>query len=371
MDDRQEETINPIIIDGFTNTLLPVFSWFLSRLLSGILGCKLTVVLLHPTTKYRDRVAGTWVENNWLFSCSEILSFETASGRRRGRKKLRKLLRPFFREMKRSREWLLFRHRFQEKWNRLKGTSSDDRPPTIPPKARIEIDIAKLEKRRDEQVTAYSQDDILSAFPIGSTFTESSLRRRVKSEVDDYPETMRSLLWEASQYWNLIGKIEIREDSKFWEILGFDPNDAPNLEALIDWILDFSLGEANEDKLMYLTRWFMDRIVVSQFILHPYSDKRFVSLHKRVADGLTLEDTVADYRVQDVFDEIDNRELLESALEELSPAQREAAELNLQAEDTSELRRRLGDKKSSSVERNFQRALKRLEELRKSGKLLT
>lgn len=300
---EQKEPIDPVIIDWFTKTLLPVFSWLLSRLFSAALGCKLTVVLLHPTTRYRDQVARTWVENDELFSCAEILSLQTASGRRRGRKKLMKKLRPLLRKMKRSQEFLLFKRRFQEKWDTLRKTVDDKIPTAILPKARIEIDIAKLEERRDEPFTAYSPDDILSVFPVGSTLADDNLRKRVLSEVDGYPETMRSMLWEASLDWNLIRQVRerIREDSEFWKILGFDPNNEPHLEALIDWALDFGLGEANEDKLMYLSRWFMDRILVSQFILHPYSDKRFISLQERVADDLTLEDVIPDDTASNLY----------------------------------------------------------------------
>ncbi len=305
MNDRQQqkEPIDPVIVDWFIKTLLPVFSWLLSRLFSAALGYKLTVLLLHPTTTYRGRVADTWVENNWLFSPAEILSFGCASGRRRCRKKLRKLLRPLLREMKGSQEFLLLKRRFQEKWDTLKKIVDDKIPAEIVPKAKIEIDIAKLEERRDEPFTAYSPDDILSAFPVGSTLADDNLRKRVVSEVDGYPETMRSLLWEASRDWNLIRQVRerIREDSKLWKILGFDPNDEPHLEALIDWALDFGLGEANEDKLMYLSRWFMDRILVSQFILHPYSDKRFISLQGRVADGRTFEDVIADDTASNLY----------------------------------------------------------------------
>ena len=304
MDDSQEETVCPVITDGFVRTLLPFFSWYVSQLSWAMFGCKLMLVLRHPNSAYKKGVIESWVEGNFLFSCTEILSFQTASGRRRCRNKLKKLLRPFFRETKRSREWLLFRHRFQEKWNRLKETSSDERPPAIPPKVRIQIDIGKMQERRDKEFGNYRADDILDSFPIGSTL-EDKVVKRVQSEVDDYPETMRSLLWEVSQDWSLIRHIDIRQDSALWGIFGFDPNDEPDLQRLIDWSLDFAPGQANEDKLMYLAKWFMDRIIVSKFILHPYSEKHFYSLEKSVGDGLTLEDTLADDRAQNFVDDIE------------------------------------------------------------------
>lgn len=298
---NKKETVDPIIVDWFIKTLLPYFSWFLSRLFSAALGFKITLVLLHPTAKYRDRVLRTWVENNQLFSCAEIFSFGCASGRRRGRKKLKKLLRPLLREMRRSQEFLLFKRRFHEKWDALKKTVDDKVPAEILPKARIEIDIAKLEERSKEQVTTYSRDDIIEAFPMGSTLADDNLRERVAFEVDGYPETIYSLLWEASQDWNLIRQVTIRNDSKIWEILSFDPNDKPRLKRLIDWSLDFALGQVDKHKVMNLVRWFMDRVLVSKFILHPYSSKRFRSLQGRLAGGRTLEGVISDDTVSNPY----------------------------------------------------------------------
>lgn len=278
MNDRQKEPISPVIVDLFTNTLLPFFSWLVGQFSGIMLGCKLTLVLRYPDSAYKRVVRESWVEGDDLFSPAEILAFQTASGRRRARKKLKKRFAPFFREMNRSPECLLFKQRFQEKLNRLREAVSDETPHKIPPKARIEIDIAEREEGMS-RLLSHSRDDIVSAFPVGSTLADDNLRKRVASEVDDYPQTMRSLLWEASLDWNLLRQVQERrrEDSKFRKILGFDPNDEPHLEKLFDWCLDLALGQVNEDKVMYLARWFMDRVLVSQFILYPYSDKRFRS----------------------------------------------------------------------------------------------
>ncbi len=68
---------------------------------------------------------------------------------------------------------------------------------------------------------------------------------------------------------------------------------------------------------------------------------------------------------------IEDREILHKALDELPAAQREAAELFLQAESNEQLHRQLGDRKYKATERNFERALKRLEHLRESGRFPT
>ena len=104
MDDRQKEPIDPVIIDWFTNTLLPFFSWLLSQLSLALFDCKLTVIFRHPTLAYKRAVTDWWADNNFEFSCAEILSFTTASGRRRPRKKLKAELRPGFRQLAKSPE---------------------------------------------------------------------------------------------------------------------------------------------------------------------------------------------------------------------------------------------------------------------------
>ena len=373
MDDGQEETISPIIIDGFTNTLLPVFSWFLSRLFSGILGCKLTVVLLHPTAAYRDRVADTWVKNNQLFSCAEVLkmSFQTASGRRRCRKKLKKLLTPFFREMNRSPECLLFKHRFQEKWNRLADTVNGI-PPEIPRK--VIYDIGEIEKRMDKEFSSYSSEDILDTFPPGETI-KPRLVSRVVSEVGDYGQTVQSLWWEASRNWNLIRQIGIKKNSRIWAILGIHPDDEPDVEGLIDMALDFALGTVNEDKLTRLARWLMGRILVSQFLEQPYSEKQVISLETPAGKNLTLGHLLPDQKASDQLATIEERAVLVSSLDLLPASQREDTVFLLLADTlgikSHELRRELGDKKYKAKQRNFERALKRLTDLRESGILPT
>jgi len=366
MDDKHRETIDPFIIDGFTDTLIPFFSWTLRQFTSAMFGCKLTLVLRNPTKAYKQRVMDSWGKGD-QFSCEEILNFDKALVRRRCRLKLKQIMAPFFRELRGSPECIFMRDRFQEEWNRLAQTVKGI-PLKIPPKVTLQVDIAKIEKKRDEEFCSYSSEDISATFPIGATL-EDRVARHIKPEVDGYPETVRGLWWEAYRDWNVIRGVGIRKNSKIWEVLSLNPDGEPDMEGLINWSLAFALGQVSEDKLIYLSRWFMDRILVSQFILHPYSNKHFVSSVRPIGDDLTLEDTLADDSAQEVLYKIEDRDLLSSTLEELPAAQREACDLFLQTENTEELRRDLGDKKFKAVERNFQRAQKQLERLRKAGRL--
>ena len=365
MDNNQQERIHPIIIDGFIKTLMPFFSWLLCRISLAMFGVRLTLVLLHPTTMWRSRVSDTWVKNNQLFSCTEILGFQTASHRRLARKKLKRIMRPFLRQMNRSQECLLVRRLFLEKLKRLEDTYEE-----IPHKIRLEIDMEEAENRENKRLTAYSRDDVLETFPVGETL-EASVTKRVAREIDGYPETVLSLLWEASWDWSLLRGIEIRENSKIWQILGFHPNDEPDLEQLTNFFLDFALSRLDEHKSMYLARWFMDRILVSQFISYPHSDKRLASLETPIGEDIALKDTIADERAQETFYRIEDLEVLSKVLKELPAAQREAAHLSLQTRDTEVLRRQLGEKKYKALQRNFERAARRLRDLRESGRLPT
>jgi len=369
MDDRQEETIDPIIVDGFTNTLIPFFSWCLSQFSLALLGCKLILVLRHPTTAYRERVVDSWVKRNELFSCSEILGFQTSSGRRRCRKKLKKILRPFFRKMSRSQECILLRHRLQEEWSRL-AEIVNGIPPEIPRKVVKQYDIDEIEKRRDKEFGNFSAEDLLDTFPIGQT-VKPHLVSHVISEVGDYGETVRSLWWEASRDWRITRQIRIRKNSKIWTLLGIDPDVEPDMEQMINISLDFALGQVDDDKLLRLARWVMGRILVSQFLKYPYSEKKLISVEKEIADEVTLEDRLADYGTQEEFLQKEDAEILSIALSELPAAQREASELFLRAESPQALRQELGEKEYKNKERNFERALKKLKDLRESGKLGT
>jgi hypothetical protein len=300
MDDPQEETDCLVITDGFVRALLPFFSWYVSQLSWAMLGCKLTLVLRHPTDAYKRLVRDSWVEGNFLFSCAEILSFATASGRRRARKKLKKIFAPFFRELSRRPEAIFVRHTLQAKLQ----SKMPDGCPSIPRRTRMELDLGEIEERRIRDFSSYSREDILETFTIEET-VPPSLTARIESEVGDHPETIRSFLWETSHDWSLIRQVTVKKNSKVWALLGIDPDNEPDMEQLIDMSLDFALGQADANKLVHLVRWVMGRMIMSQFSLHPYSEKHFTSLGKPIGDDLTLKDTVADGRAQDFVDDIE------------------------------------------------------------------
>ncbi len=146
MNASSEDSMN-LVVDLFTSMLLPFSSWWLCQLASATLGCKLTLVLRHPSKAFKQRVYHSWVEDNLEFSCAEILAFQTASGRRRARKKLKKAIRPLFRQSAKSPECVYMRDRFKEIFGE------------IPPKAVAVYDIAETDKEVNEQFTTYNRED--------------------------------------------------------------------------------------------------------------------------------------------------------------------------------------------------------------------
>jgi len=366
MDDRQEEAIEETVVNAVTATVLPLLSWCLRQFAWAMFGCKLTLILRHPTKEYRQLVVDLWDNGNQFSSGEEVVSFLRTSGRRHYRKRWKKNMIPFFREMRNRPECLLLRRRFQEKWNTLHETNYKI-PPELPRKVTKEFDIADMEKRRNEEFCNCSRDDILDTFPIDQT-VRPRMVNRVVSEVGNYGQTVHGIWWEASRDWNLIRQIGINKNSSIWEILDLDPNGKPDIEGLIDWSLDFALGKWDNDRVTRLARWVMGRIVVSQFLEYAYSEKKLVSLETPVADGLTVGDMLPDNSTQEELLQKEDDEIVSMAVSELPASQREASELFLRA-DSKELRQKLGDKKYEAVERNFERALRKLREPRESGRL--
>jgi hypothetical protein len=187
-DPQQEAASNEIIVKGFLDTLLPFFSWCVSQLSVALFGCNLVVVFRNPTKGYVRQMIDSWVGGNSLFSCAEILSFQTASGRHRARKKLKKILAPFFRELRRKPEWIRLRRAVLGKLQ----AQMPDKSATLPRRMRLELDLGEIEERRIMDFSSYSRGDILDKFPI-DTIVKDGFASRINLEVGDYAETVRTL----------------------------------------------------------------------------------------------------------------------------------------------------------------------------------
>jgi len=322
MDAGREDSMN-LVVDLFTSMLLPFFSWCLCQLASATLGCKLTLVLRHPSKAFKQRVYHSWVEDNLEFSCAEILAFQTASGRRRSRKKLKKAMRPLFRQSAKSPECVYMRDQFEEIFGE------------IPPKAVAVYNIAEADKKVNEQFTPSNREDVLEMFPPDKTLGPS-LIKPVFSELgeEEYWQAVQELLWEANYSWDSMLQIRKTRNSKIWSLLGIDPDEEPDIKAIIDKSLEFAQGKADADRLLNVARWVIRRMLALQFLQYPYSDKKPKSLETPTTDGLTLEGTIEDIRAQRPFSEIEAKLDLEILMSDLPASQRGVMNIYLEAEKT-------------------------------------
>ncbi len=113
------------------------------------------------------------------------------------------------------------------------------------------------------------------------------------------------------------------------------------------------------------------KVIIGQFTDHPYSKWRKKSLENLAEKGAQLSDSHA----EEWLSEMEDRSVLESSLELLPASQRKDSYFLINAHKQGKtpegLRRELGDRKYKSKQRNFQRAVKTLVDLKKSGRLQT
>lgn len=110
------------------------------------------------------------------------------------------------------------------------------------------------------------------------------------------------------------------------------------------------------------------KVLIDQFAEQPYSKYRKESLEELAEKGVKPSDSHA----EEWSSQIEERSVLETLLEQLPASQREDCQLFLEAGDSQsprQLRDQLGETRYKAKQRNFQRGIKRLQDLMKSGKL--
>jgi hypothetical protein len=150
-------------------------------------------------------------------------------------------------------------------------------------------------------------------------------------------------------------------------ILGVNVESAPQLENV----------QPDCEKIGKILAWLIRRELPKEVLGKGYSvrDEREVSLDKPVGQDTALKDVLRDYKASEEFDKFEEQMVIESSLERLSAAQREAAKFFIDAgnkgRSAEELCYEVGEKRYETLKRNERRARKTLEYLRKSGKLPT
>jgi hypothetical protein len=371
-DNRDDfDEIDAAIPNGFARTLIPFFTWCVSRFYSAIIGCKLTLVLRQPSATFKHQIMESWGRSD-LFSALEIADFDRPSVRRRCRKRLQKLINPMYRELRQSPECLRLRDRFRKELILLAQES--DQSFNIPVRVRANINIAEIEQARSKEIVSYSTKDITDAFPLAKV-VKPTLVKQFNSDVVDYEETIRGLWWEVSFNQDLLQNIGISKRSKAWKILRFDPEKEPEINQFIDLAFDLAFNKIDEDEIVSLARWIMGRMLLSETVEQPYSSKvvlRFDINEKANTNGsdeARIEEIVADPASTRIISDIEESDILNRTLRLLSPAERSAVQLFYQANSPDVLRRQLDTTRFEAVQRNFERAIKKIQKLKDSGKL--
>lgn len=113
------------------------------------------------------------------------------------------------------------------------------------------------------------------------------------------------------------------------------------------------------------------KMIIDRFTDHPYSKHRRESLEDLIEKGVQVRNSQAD----EWLSEMEDNSVLESSIELLPASQRKDSqffiEAHKQGKTPEELRRELGERVYKSKQRNLERAVKTLADLRKSGKLQT
>ncbi len=153
--------------------------------------------------------------------------------------------------------------------------------------------------------------------------------------------------------------------------LGLGPGDRKqineaNVSHLIARLCDRirELANISPDEAKRLVAVLCGKILVRETLEHPYSRTPKESLAMPIGEDMTLEDVISSGAGEE-FQRIEEQDALRAALEQLSPAERRACEFFLSGDKSSgESDRR----QYRAHQRNFERALRRLEKIRTSGK---
>lgn len=262
-------------------------------------------------------------------------------------------------------------------------------------------DLTRIRKLRDVEAKIKEDFDVLAH---NTTIIDQWLPPEKVLDPKFYSAIMRQmgregyaydvivLLQEFALYARALEMQGLTPKSPIFALLGFDKQklEAPET-CLIEFLerflamLGISVGTVPQtedvqldcEKIGEIFRWMICRELPKMILGKNYSvrDKREVSLDKSVGQHATLKDVLPDHRATEEFDRFEKRMVIESSLEQLPAAQREAVSFFLKADDEGkspeELRYEVGEKKYERLKRNERRARKTLEYLRKSGKLLT
>lgn len=366
-----EKTLQDRLIDTF----LPVEFWYLLARLEWILDFRLTNDQVRGLVRFFLPPPDAMVRKmrkGWAKFLSPALYSPT--GRRRLRKKVIRLLEKEWDEAIRERDPVMFAAK--ESFAAFCASLEASGPP--PNWDRIaELGNARdFEKAQRQKLANLAENpEVLDTLFPRWKVLDHRFQKGLAQQ--DYLEAAMKLLYEFC----LTGGSEIEptltKKSAIWSIFGLDPDELEILppdqraKKVFDAVLSF-YSNYDEFRAEELLRWLMHSHLPAA-VSGLARDDRVDPLSTPIGDGLTLGDVLPDKTAEEKLDKIEDRIddllALEAALEDLPASQRKDSQLSIEADDKEVSLEELCAERNRSfpaANRNFQRALRRLESKRMS-----
>lgn len=388
MSDKKVKTIKDRLVD----TLLPLAVWVQQKALGSLFTSEawhqVAISFVPPPDSLSSNIIeGCEAQGIYVGYATEAL--HSPSRRRKLRRYAQHRFSRMLRNDHRLRSGLSVIVDYLSRWRRDLEASGYEADPT------------RINKLTDIQVKIRRELDVLSRNTIiidqwlppeevlDPRFYAAIMKDRGRQ---GYAYEVIKLIQEFALYARALKMQRLTPNSHLFALLGFDRQRlyAPEtcviefLERLIS-ILGIKIGtmpqteqvRLNWEKIGEIAKWAIRRELPKTVLGKGYSvrDKKEISLDKPVGQGRTLKDILLDYKVAEQLEKYEERMVLESSLQLLPPAERDDAKFFLDPDNKGkspqELRRELGNKEYETKQRGFERAVKRLANLKKEGKLPT
>ena len=376
MDTKGQNTRTPE--ERHADTIQPLIPYVLCLLLGSAIGRLFAYIYGERPTQ---RVVKMWRGGE---DEKALLAFLSPTLRRRVRNRIKAQLRLQLRESDPSHR---FRKMFCETWDAIRALAKDN-DPDFPPASDLDrrlkaADLSHIGKysqietrveRRAKETTSES-NEWARVFPPVDPVVDPRLRRELLEEVGGYGgyswELATTIAESQLNLRSLDGQLTDRQASRFLSNLTHLPAqqlrkvESSRVPDIVrDMILELIKLLTDEQKAREFTGRLLGKVLINRHLDQPYSKAKKIDLDKPVGDDLTLADTIWCSQADDQFSLIDDAIFLRRYLpEHLPPAEWEASDLFLRAgerEITPEQLCEEENKNFETVQRNFERAVKRL-----------
>ena len=379
MDTKDQNTRTPE--ERLADTIQPLIPYMFCLLFGSAIGRLFAYIYGERPTQ---RMVEVWRGLQDDFQIRSLLIFLSPTYRRRVRNNIKMWLRLYFEENDLPR---LLRKMLYETWEAIRELVKDiepDLPPARDLDKRVKAEDfsrvgkysqieAQVEQRAKETIN--NSKEWAKVFPPVDPIVDPRLRRKLLEEVNGYDgyawEVATTLREVQTNPRSLVGKLTDRQASRLLsnlshlstkELKKVEPSQAPHM--LSDMFVELVKLEMDEQKGREFIGCIIGEVLINRHLDQPYSKVKKVSLDKAIGDDLTLGDAIPYDRPAEQSSLLENSIFLRQYLaEHLPPSEWEASDLFLRADEreiTVEELCEEENKNYETVQRNFERAIKRL-----------